>query len=54
MPGMPYYFATAEQYTAHWTTFHMAVAPTVTCMVRGCEVKFPPGPDSLDAFFRHV
>ena len=53
MPGMPCYFATAEQYTAHWNTFHVAVAPTMTCMVRGCGVKFPPGPDSLDAFFRH-
>ncbi len=53
MPGMPCYFATAEQYTAHWNTFHVAVAPAMTCMVRGCGVKFPPGPDSLDAFFRH-
>ena len=53
MPDMPCYFATAEQYTAHWNTFHVAVAPTMTCMVRGCGVKFPPGPDSLDAFFRH-
>ena len=53
MPYMPCYFATAEQYTAHWNTFHVAVAPTVTCLVRGCGVKFPPGPDSLDAFFRH-
>ncbi len=54
MPDMPCYFATAEQYTAHWNTFHVAVAPTVTCLLRGCGVKFPPGPDSLDAFFRHV
>ncbi len=53
MPNMPCYFATAKQYTAHWNTFHVAVAPTVTCLVRGCGVKFPPGPDSLDAFFRH-
>ncbi len=54
MPEMPCYFATAEQYTAHWNTFHVAVAPTFTCLVRGCGAKFPPGPDSLDAFFRHV
>ncbi len=53
MPDMPCYFATAEQYTAHWNTFHVAVAPSMTCMVRGCGVKFPPRPDSLDAFFRH-
>ncbi len=53
MPDMPCYFATAEQYTAHWNTFHVAVAPTITCMMRGCGVKFPPGPDSLDAFFHH-
>ena len=54
MPEMPCYFATAEQYTAHWNTFHVAVAPTFTCLVRGCGVKIPPGPDPLDAFFRHV
>ncbi len=54
MPEYPYYFATAEQYTAHWNTFHVAVAPTFTCLLRGCGAKFPPGPDSLDAFFRHV
>ncbi len=54
MPDRPCDFATAEQYTAHWNTFHVAVAPTVTCMVRGCGVKFPPRSDSLDAFFRHV
>ncbi len=54
MPDMPCYFAMAEQYTAHWNTFHVAVAPAVTCLVRGCGMKFPPGPDSLDAFFRHV
>ncbi len=53
MPDMPCYFATAEQYTAHWNTFHVAVAPSMTCMLRGCGMKFPPGPDSLDAFFRH-
>ncbi len=46
--------ATAEQHTAHWNTFHVAVAPTVTCLVRGCGAKFSPGPDSLDAFFCHV
>ncbi len=51
--AMPCYFATAEQYTAHWNTFHVAVAPSMTCMVRGCGKKFPPSPDSLDAFFRH-
>ena len=54
MPDMPCYFATAEQHTAHWNTFHVAVAIAVTCLVRGCGAKFPPGPDSLDAFFRHV
>ncbi len=54
MPGMPCYFATAEQYMAHWNTFHVAMAPSITCLVRGCGVKFPRGPDSLDAFFRHV
>ncbi len=53
MPNMPCYFATAEQYTDHWNTFHVAVAPTVTCLARGCGAKFPPGPDSLDAFFHH-
>ncbi len=48
------FFATVEQYTAHWNTFHMAVAPTITCLVRGSGAKFPPRPDSLDAFFHHV
>ncbi len=54
MPEYPCYFATAEQYTAHWNTFHVAVAPAFTCLLRGCGAKIPPGPDSLDAFFRHV
>ncbi len=53
MPDMPCYFATAEQYTAHWNTFHVAVASTVICLVRGCGAKCPPGPDFLDAFFHH-
>ena len=54
MAGYSYYFATAEQYTAHWNTFYVAVAPAFTCLLRGCGAKFPPGPDSLDAFFCHV
>ncbi len=54
MAGYALYFATAEQYVAHWNTFHVAVAPAFTCLLRGCGVKFAPGPDSLDAFFRHV
>ncbi len=53
MPDMPCYFATDKQYTAHWNTFHVAVTPSMVCMVRGCGLKFPPSPDSLDAFFRH-
>ena len=53
MVDMPCYFATAEQYTAHWNTFHVAVAPSMVCMVRGCGQKFSPGPDSLDAFVCH-
>ncbi len=31
----------------------LPTAPSMVCMLRGCGKKFPPGPDSLDAFFRH-
>ncbi len=51
---MPCYFATVEQSIAHWNTFHVAVAPVITCMVTGCSAKFNSGPDTVDAFFRHL
>ncbi len=51
---MPCYFATVEQWIAHWNTFHIAVAPVITCMVSDCPEKFSSGPDTVDAFFRHV
>ena len=52
--NMPCYFATVKQWIAHWNTFHVAVAPVITCMVGGCPAKFNTGPDTVDAFFRHV
>ncbi len=54
LEGMPYYFATVEQWIAHWNTFHVAVAPTITCIIAGCPAKFHTGPETIDAFFRHV
>ncbi len=36
LEGMPYYFATVEQWIVHWKTFHVAVAPVITCLVTGC------------------
>ncbi len=44
MPGMPCYFATAEQYMAHWNTFYVAVAPPITCLVRAVGLNFPADP----------
>ncbi len=52
--ALPCYFATVEQWIAHWNTFHVAVAPVITCMVAGCQAKLNTGPDTVDAFFRHV
>ncbi len=54
LEGMPFYFTTVEQWIAHWNTFHVAVAPVITCMVTGCPAKFHTGPDTVDAFFSHV
>ncbi len=51
---MPYYFATVEQWVAHWNTFHVAVAPVITCVVTGCPAKLHTGPETVDAFFRHL
>ncbi len=51
---MPCYFATVKQWIAHWNTFHVAVAPVITCMVTGCPAKFHTGLDTVDAFLRHV
>ncbi len=51
---MPCYFATVEQWVAHWNTFHVAVAPVLTCVVAGCPAKFHTRPEMVDAFFRHV
>ncbi len=33
LEGMPCYFATVEQWIAHWNTFHVAVAPVITCII---------------------
>ncbi len=35
LEGMPSYFATVEQWIAHWNTFHVAVEPVITCIVTG-------------------
>ncbi len=51
---MPCYFATVEQWIAHLNTFHVAVAPAITCIIAGCPAKFHTGPETVDAFFRHV
>ncbi len=44
MEGMPCYFATVEQWIAHWNTFHVA----------GCPANFHTGSETVDAFFRQV
>ncbi len=46
-------FATLEQWTAHWNSFHVAAAPAFNCMVRGCTFGTSTAPDALDSFFRH-
>ncbi len=48
------YLATAEQYIAHWNAFHVAITPTITCVVNGCSDKCAAGPESVDAFLSHV
>ncbi len=52
--GMPCYITTVEQCIVHWNTFHVAIVPVVTCMVAGCPAKFNSGPNTVDAFFKHV
>ena len=54
LEGMPCYFATVEQWIVHWNTFHVAVAPVITCIVAKCPAKFHMGLETVDAFFRHV
>ncbi len=54
LEGMSCYFATVEQWIVHWNTFHVAVAPVITCIVTGCPAKFHSGLDTVDAFLRHV
>ncbi len=54
LEGMPCYFTTVEQWFVHWNTFHVAVVPVITCMVTGCPAKFHTGPDTVDAFLRHM
>ncbi len=54
LEGMPCYFATVEQWIAHWNTFHVAVVPVITCIVSGCPAKFHMGPETVDAFFQHL
>ncbi len=49
---MPCSFATAEQYTAHWNTFHVEGAPAINCLVRLSNSTISPV--SIDAFFHHV
>ncbi len=54
LEGMPCYFATVEQWIVHWNTFHVAVAPVITCIVAKCLAKFHMGLETVNAFFRHV
>ncbi len=54
LEGMPCYFATVEQWIAHWNTFHVTVAPVITCMVTRCPAKFHTGLDTVNAFLRHM
>ena len=52
--GHSFLFATIEQWTAHWNTFHVSVAPLFNYMVRGCAFETTAAPYSLDALFRHL
>ncbi len=49
-----YYFATVEQWVAHWNTFHVAISPKINCPETGCPCKIPAAPDSVDGFLRHL
>ncbi len=54
LEGMSCYFATVEQWIVHWNPFHVVVAPVITCVIARCPAKFHMGPETVDAFFRHV
>ncbi len=52
--GVFSYFATIEQFVAHWNTFHGAHAVGCTCPVVGCSTNILPSPDALKGFIHHL
>ncbi len=52
--GFRAYFASTEQFVAHWNMFHMAISVGYNCPEAGCHHCSAPGPDSLDRFLRHI
>ncbi len=51
---LPFLFTTLEQWAAHWNTFHVAVVPQFSCMVRDCNFVATAAPYSLDVLFNHI
>ncbi len=52
--GFGAYFASTEQFVAHWNTFHVAISVGYNCPEVGCHHCSAPGPDALDRFLRHI
>ena len=51
---MPFFLATLEQCVAHCSTFHVAVAPSCSCMVQYYNFVADATPDSLDVLLHHI
>ncbi len=49
--GLLFFFATLEQWVAHWNTFYMAAAPLFKCLVWNCDYSMSSAPDSLNVLF---
>ncbi len=52
--GFGAYFASTEQFVAHWNMFHVAISVGYNCPEAGCHHCSAPGPDALDGFLRHI
>ncbi len=52
--GIGAYFASTEQFVAHWNTFHVAISVGYNCPEAGCHHCSGPGPDALDRFLCHI
>ena len=51
---LSFFFATLDQWVAHWDAFHVAATPVFRCLVWGCKYSTPTALDSLDTLLCHI